>query len=578
MATTAIKSAFSTALILCAWAQGWGAAPIGYYDGLDGKKKEALKAAAKAAVTQHQRLNYTNLPVYWEYSDVYPELVESQSGDMCKRWWEMYSNNIYLILPNQTARQSFSANGMQREHSVPKSWWKYLNDVEYTPAYTDMWNLYPSDGPANQAKLNYPLGEVGSSVTYDNGSCKVGTAVTGQGGGSGRVFEPADEYKGDFARSFFYMATVYDDLPWVVNYMYVQESWPTLQNWAVNMLLQWARQDPVSQKEIDRNDAVENAQGNRNPFVDFPELAEFIWGTRTDEVFNVEEQGGQVTPPITGDPELTSPANGSYVDLGQAVVGMATSGAVRIEGANLTGSLSVSLSGKDKSMFTVSTKSIPASSINMGTGYLLEVVYTPASLGMHEASLLLFDGGLSGSLRINLRGEGCERPVLSTLTAYEATDVTDSSYVAHWSESPEPVDYYTVTRVRYYEEGAESETYDSPVNSLEFTDRDPEVMESYTVVSSRLGIHSQPSNSIIVNSGSSVTGIMAEMPFMAGEIEGGFVVIADSEHTNMSIYDLSGRLMLCEPVVRGGDTFMLPRGIYLITTDQSRRPVKLIVR
>lgn len=107
-------------------------------------------------------------------------------------------------------------------------------------------------------------------MTYDNGSCKVGAAVTGQGGGSGRVFEPADEYKGDFARSFFYMATVYDDLPWCINYMYVQESWPTLQNWALNMLLQWARRDPVSQKEIDRNDAVENARETAIPSLTSP--------------------------------------------------------------------------------------------------------------------------------------------------------------------------------------------------------------------------------------------------------------------------------------------------------------------
>ena len=420
---------------LCAL-QGWAAYPGGYYDLMDGKSREALKAAAKLCVQNHQRLNYSDLPVYWEFSDVYPEMYENGAGDMCKRWWDMYSDNIYLILPGQAAKSSFSANKMQREHAVPKSWWKSGGSVEYTPAYSDMWNLYPSDGPANQAKLNYPLGVV-ASATFDNGCTRVGTATTGQGGGSGRVFEPADEYKGDFARAFFYMATVYDDLPWVVTYMYEQNEWPTLQPWAVNMLLQWSRQDPVSQKEIERNEEVEKSQGNRNPYVDFPELAEFVWGTRTDETFLLSEQGGQVTPPITGDPEITAPVNGESLDFGQGAEGLAYTRSLRIDGANLTSSLTLLLTGKDRSMFSIPATSIPAASINTGNGYLLPVIYSPTSVGEHTATLLLYDGGLPDgqSIRVTLRGEGCERPVLTALTALPATDITDTSYTANWTEA-----------------------------------------------------------------------------------------------------------------------------------------------
>ena len=74
-----------------------------------------------------------------------------------------------------------------------------------------------------------------------------------------------------------YVATVYDDINWVINYMYRKEAYPTLVPWARDMLLQWCRMDPVDQKEIDRNNVVEQYQGNRNPFVDFPNLAEYIW-------------------------------------------------------------------------------------------------------------------------------------------------------------------------------------------------------------------------------------------------------------------------------------------------------------
>lgn len=546
----------------------------GYYDKMDGKKKEALKAAAKECVEWHTRLVYTDLPNYWQYSDVYPDLY-----DGCKRWWDMYSDNIYLIRPGQNARSSFSANKMQREHSVPKSWWKKNGDVEYTPAYSDMWNLFPSDGPANQAKLNYPLG-LCKSTTFNNGVSKVGPAQTGYGGGSGNVFEPADEYKGDFARSFFYMAMVYDDLPWVVNYMYRQNSWPTLQPWAYEMLLQWSRADKVSQKEIDRNDEVEKSQGNRNPFVDFPELAEYIWGTRTNEVFYIKDQGGSVTPPITGDPVINRPVNGSALDLGEAAVGHTVVMPLEIDGANLTSSLTVRIQGADRGMFYIPTNSIPASDINSSEIYLLQVEYRPAAVGRHTATLRLYDGGLplDQDVAVTLQGEAFPVPTLTAPVATPASNVADYSYQANWEESPDVVDYYVVTRVRYTEDGPQASTLTSDFNYVLVEDRDPEVAESYTVQSSRLGILSEPSNSIQVGAGSNVVGIEADQPLTLGSVPGGFMIMLDTRHTGLKVYDVSGRVIIEKETVEGGETFLLPMGVYVIATDQCLRPRKIAVQ
>lgn len=546
----------------------------GYYDKMDGKKKEALKAAAKECVEWHTRLVYTDLPNYWQYSDVYPDLY-----DGCKRWWDMYSDNIYLIRPGQNARSSFSANKMQREHSVPKSWWKKNGDVEYTPAYSDMWNLFPSDGPANQAKLNYPLG-LCKSTTFNNGVSKVGPAQTGYGGGSGNVFEPADAYKGDFARSFFYMAMVYDDLPWVVNYMYRQNSWPTLQPWAYEMLLQWSRADKVSQKEIDRNDEVEKSQGNRNPFVDFPELAEYIWGTRTNEVFYIKDQGGSVTPPITGDPVINRPVNGSALDLGEAAVGHTVVMPLEIDGANLTSSLTVRIQGADRGMFYIPTNSIPASDINSSEIYLLQVEYRPAAVGRHTATLRLYDGGLplDQDVAVTLQGEAFPVPTLTAPVATPASNVADDSYQANWEESPDVVDYYVVTRVRYTEDGPQASTLTSDFNYVLVEDRDPEVAESYTVQSSRLGILSEPSNSIQVGAGSNVVGIEADQPLTLGSVPGGFIIMLDTRHTGLKVYDVSGRVIIEKETVEGGETFFLPMGVYVIATDQCLRPQKIAVQ
>lgn len=546
----------------------------GYYDKMDGKKKEALKAAAKECVEWHTRLVYTDLPNYWQYSDVYPDLY-----DGCKRWRDMYSDNIYLIRPGQNARSSFSANKMQREHSVPKSWWKKNGDVEYTPAYSDMWNLFPSDGPANQAKLNYPLG-LCKSTTFNNGVSKVGPAQTGYGGGSGNVFEPADKYKGDFARSFFYMAMVYDDLPWVVNYMYRQNSWPTLQPWAYEMLLQWSRADKVSQKEIDRNDEVEKSQGNRNPFVDFPELAEYIWGTRTNEVFYIKDQGGSVTPPITGDPVINRPVNGSALDLGEAAVGHTVVMPLEIDGANLTSSLTVRIQGADRGMFYIPTNSIPASDINSSEIYLLQVEYRPTAVGRHTATLRLYDGGLplDQDVAVTLQGEAFPVPTLAAPVATPASNVADDSYQANWEESPDVVDYYVVTRVRYTEDGPQASTLTSDFNYVLVEDRDPEVAESYTVQSSRLGILSEPSNSIQVGAGSNVVGIEADQPLTLGSVPGGFMIMLDTRHTGLKVYDVSGRVIIEKETVEGGETFLLPMGVYVIATDQCLRPQKIAVQ
>lgn len=545
-----------------------------YYSRMDGKKREALKAAAKECVQSHKRLDYTELPTYWQYSDVYPELVDGQ-----KRWWEMYSDEIYLIRTGQSARSSFSANRMQREHSVPKSWWKRNNDVEYTPAYSDMWNLYPSDGSANMAKSNYPLGIV-DRVNFDNGCTRVGLPEPGYGGGASAVFEPADEYKGDFARGFFYMATVYDDIAWAPQYdwMFTQAAYPTLQPWAYEMLLQWGRQDPVSQKEILRNDAVEKSQGNRNPFVDFPELAEYIWGTRTSEVFYVAEQGGAVTPPITGDPELTMPVNGETLDFGQTAVGGAMTTYLVLRGSNFTQPLSVRVGGADKDMFNLPVRTIPASSINITGEYLLAIEYAPTTLGTHTATLGIYDGGMETTVGVTLKGEGCAVPQLSRLQALPPADITDNAYTAQWMGAPEgeTVDYYVVYRTRYLPDGVETDQLEASGTSLRIEGRNPSVMETYQVCSSRLGFLSEMSNTITVET-SGVETLHAGGSLIIGRGEGGITIITDCEVEQLTVTDATGRTVGIHTSLRHGDFIALPAGIYVVTSPQLARPVKIII-
>ena len=115
-------------------------------------------------------------------------------------------------------------------------------------------------------------------------------------GYSAKVFEPDDEYKGDFARIYFYMVTCYksdvSNWPGSDQLDYSDNGYKAFSDWSLQLLMEWHRADPVSPKEISRNNAVYDKQGNRNPYVDHPELAEYIWGTKQ----HVSWTDGEVPP------------------------------------------------------------------------------------------------------------------------------------------------------------------------------------------------------------------------------------------------------------------------------------------
>jgi endonuclease I len=200
----------------------------------------------------------------------------------------MYSDNPaganpynYTFVTDQCGNYNSESDCYNREHSFHKSW---FNDA--SPMYTDLNHIFPTDGYVNNRRGNYAFGETDSpSWTSQNGS-KVGPSSVS--GFSGTVFEPIDEYKGDFARAHLYMAVRYygEDSSWPGGDM-TDGAQPV--EWALNMLLQWHSDDPVSTKETDRNDQVYILQGNRNPFIDDPTFAGKIWNSSGISEMNIEK-------------------------------------------------------------------------------------------------------------------------------------------------------------------------------------------------------------------------------------------------------------------------------------------------
>lgn len=282
-------------------ASAYAAVPEGYYSVLNGKKEAELKQAAKQASSSHRTISYGD-----DTWDAFESTDTRMVGGQLV-WWDMYSSNDVPVASGHP--------GMNIEHSVPNSWWGKIKNS----AYCDLFHLNPSEKTANERKGFYPLGIV-KTVTYTNGVTTVGRPAVGASGGSPYVFEPADEYKGDFARAYFYIFTIYDDIPWKYeqsdrNFMFDGTAYPTLRSWATQMLLEWAKNDPVDEKERNRNEAIYAIQRNRNPFIDYPELADYIWGERRNDVFHVEggdEPGPQPDPDGSLDCDWDASSSMSY--------------------------------------------------------------------------------------------------------------------------------------------------------------------------------------------------------------------------------------------------------------------------
>ena len=245
-----------------------------YYKSIDGiKGGEPLKTALHKLIKNHQQISYgSGTSSTWGAFYTTDAVVENGK----RRVLDMYSSEVRYF-----GSKGEAVGGMNIEHSVAKSWWGGTKNN----AYCDLHHLNPSDQNANSQKNNYPLGEL-TSVRWDNGVTFVGKANID--GSSQNAYEPCDEYKGDFARTFMYMFTCYQDLTWEYTWMnYEKSTYPTLKPWAVKLLLKWHKQDPVSEKEVNRNNAVYAIQGNRNPYIDYPQLADYVWGDSINYTFHL---------------------------------------------------------------------------------------------------------------------------------------------------------------------------------------------------------------------------------------------------------------------------------------------------
>jgi len=391
-----------------AWAKSPITCPDGYYSAAEGKNQKALLQALYGIIGSHTTIGYDGL---W---NAYADTDTDDDG----YYIDMYSTYDKFTYSNKCGNYSDIGDCVNREHSFPKGWWGGNKAAQYS----DIFHLYPTDGYVNNQRGSYPFGECANGTRLSNGSyvAKGRLGPSTFSGYSGTVFEPDDEYKGDFARTYFYMATAYNNV--IANWtsgngsaMMAGNNYPCFNTWAINLLLKWHRQDPVSEKEIKRNNYAHAWQGNRNPYIDHPELAEYIWGNKTSETWS---ESGSSTTTAT----LTQPVDGTTIDMGTTRTNAALTYSLNIAGTGLTSPLTVALSDNDN--FMVSSSSITAAAANAGT--TLTVTF-------------LTDEAMSASTTLTLSSSQVSATVTFTAQAIEgipalpATNVTSTSFNANWT-------------------------------------------------------------------------------------------------------------------------------------------------
>ncbi len=286
-----------------------GQIPAGYYNSANGLTGYPLKTELKNIISNgYNAQSYGSLITLYDTSD---NDAYFDNGTQTNTILDMYSENPtgaesynYTIGTNSNCG-NFNSEGdcYNREHIFPQGFFS-----QNEPMRSDAHHVIPTDGWVNGGRGSFPFGNVnpnGSSVTtYSNGSRKGPSITTGF---NGTVFEPIDEFKGDIARMLFYFATRYEDnindSGWdaanaSVNNPRDGSSDQFYEQWFVDLLLDWSAQDPVSQKEIDRNNDIYIHQNNRNPYIDNPSYVDMIWTASTN----------------TGNGSLFPTLSGTYVD------------------------------------------------------------------------------------------------------------------------------------------------------------------------------------------------------------------------------------------------------------------------
>ena len=466
------------AVLACSILPLWGV-DASYYSSLNNKNGDQLRAALTQLLYNHH-IYYDKYDgdasgsENWDF----PFDIDPNTGYV----WDIYTKDCNMPA-NIGSGQSCCCSGLNREHLVCQSTFGGSGNKDKVPQYADRHALFMTDARTNQIRNDQPFGEVdktSSKATNGNGSSCTNCTDHALGWkgpvktfanlyeSTELVYEPGDEYKGDIARAVLYMVVRYAEktycrLPDGAHYYnsttgdggavasalttendYCVTAWKNAGNstaetigqlfstslstnyglsaYGKAILLKWHRQDPVSQKEIDRNNGVESVQGNRNPFVDYPCLVEYLWGNNAGQTFSTSTTAGsfQTGLFVVGasdgcscsiDPMISQPFG--TLDFGTTNADIPISEEVTVRGLYLndnTQNLTLTITGQHKDHFSLSTNSIRKTDAE--DGIAITITYAPTAVGTHTATLSISGCGVTAH-NVTLTGTCDNRPTVT---------------------------------------------------------------------------------------------------------------------------------------------------------------------
>ena len=407
----------------------FAAIPSGYYSAADNKKGSALLSALHGCIDGHTTLSYSSLENYYDDTDL------TADGYI----WDMYSTCKFTI-NDAGGTQKRICDVWNKEHSIPQSWFG-----ESSPMKSDLFHVYPTDARVNNFRSNMPYGETSNRSYIDGDSKALGYIGTSNFSGyTGKVFEPVDQYKGDFARTYFYMVARYLDKNFNKSengkVVFTYSGGTTgLTTYATNLFLKWHRQDPVSQKEIDRNNAVYTHQKNRNPFIDYPYMAEYIWGDKKNETMLLDDlMSSSDSDFIPGESDgsrddvVRTPVlsvSNTTVNFPSVMENDETSYTIKVTGMYLTANVTLAISGENADMFETSHSSLTIAEVNSSNGQNNVILsYAPTKEGQHNGILTIASEGAE-TITVKLYGAcnaACEVTWMVNGEKYTAGNPTTS--------------------------------------------------------------------------------------------------------------------------------------------------------
>ncbi|WP_051521852.1 endonuclease [Mycoplasma leonicaptivi] len=243
-----------------------------YYQSLEGLSGIQLwKALNQINISKRQyNSGYKALPNFYNTSNAFKDTLYEKDNTILDIYSEVINgSDPYTFKSYKTVGGGSEGDGMNREHIIPQSW---FNKTE--PIRSDATFVWPTDIKVNNIRGNFPHDDVVTITQQTKNKSKLGKNINSE-----TVFEVTDDFKGDIARAYFYFVSAYNDKDIYngKNNIFTK-NFPNIKSHYLKSYLNWHKRDKIDNFDVKRNNETYKFNKIRNPFIDYPDILNNIFG------------------------------------------------------------------------------------------------------------------------------------------------------------------------------------------------------------------------------------------------------------------------------------------------------------